>query len=70
MLAILDVVDIELFDPDLEGERQNDFFLREEVDFLVNKYEISQEVYDLCYKNSKNIKYLFYNSDFQKNIKK
>lgn len=59
MLALLDIVDKELFDPDLEIDRKNDFFLREEVSYIMNRFNLTNEEYDECYKNSQTKKYLY-----------
>lgn len=63
MLAILDIVDKELFDPDLEINRKNDFFLKEEVGYLKQVYNISDTEYDECYQNSKELKFLYQNNN-------
>lgn len=62
MLSILDIVDIELFDPDIEIERANDFFLRDEVTYLMNTYSLSDEDYDKCYQTAKTREFLFTDS--------
>ena len=62
MLSLLDIVDKELYDPDLEGERSNDFFLRDEVNYIMEKYGYTDEDYDACYNNSKVRKYLLEDS--------
>lgn len=62
MLSLLDIVDKELYDPDLEGERANDFFLRDEVDYIMKTYGYTDEEYDICYNNSKLRKYLLEDS--------
>ena len=59
MLAMLDVVNKDLFDIDIESEPQNDFFLKEEVSYLVNTYGIDDSTYDKCYQESKSMNYLF-----------
>ena len=58
MLSLLDVFEVELFDPDVEIERANDFFLRDEVSYLMNKYGISEDTYNNCYELSKTRTYL------------
>lgn len=70
MLAILDIVNNDLFDPDIEIDKKGDFFLKEEVDYLVSKYQINQEVYDKCYEDSKSIKYLFVDETVKKELQK
>ena len=70
MLAILDIVENELFDPDIEIEKKGDFFLKEEVDYLVSKYQINQETYDRCYKNSKTKKFIFKEDTIKKELQK
>lgn len=62
MLSLLDIVDKELYDPDLEGERANDFFLRDEVDYIMKTYGYTGEDYDECYKKSQVKKYLLEDS--------
>ena len=62
MLSLLDVFEVELFDPDVEIERANDFFLRDEVSYLMNKYGISEDTYNNCYELSKTRTYLVGNS--------
>lgn len=62
MFSLLDIIDMELFDPDLEGERANDFFLRDEVTYIMQTYGYSDAEYDECYANSKNMKYLLKDS--------
>lgn len=62
MLAILDIVDVELFDPDIEKERANDFFLRDEVDYIMQTYGLSDDDYDACYQASKVREFLFVDS--------
>lgn len=58
MLSLLDVVNLELFDPDIEGELSNDFFLQDEVSYLMNTYKLTDKEYDKCYENSKVRTYL------------
>ena len=62
LFSLLDIIDMELFDPDLEGERANDFFLRDEVTYIMQTYGYSDAEYDECYANSKNMKYLLKDS--------
>lgn len=59
MLALLDVVDKELFDPDLEINRKNDYFLKEEVSYIMETYNLTSEEYDECYQNSQTKNYLY-----------
>ena len=59
MLSLLDIVDKELFDPDLEIERKNDYFLKEEVSYIMETYNLTSEEYDECYQASKTKKYLY-----------
>jgi hypothetical protein len=69
MLSLLDIVDKELFDPDLEIERKNDYFLKEEVSYIMDTYNLTSEEYDECYQASKTKNYL-YNVTNSKNITK
>lgn len=62
MFSLLDIIDMELFDPDLEGERANDFFLKDEVTYIMQTYGYSDTQYDECYANSKVRKYLLEDS--------
>lgn len=70
MLALLDIVDKELFDPDLEIERKNDYFLKEEVSYIMDTYNLTSEEYDECYQVSKTKKYLYNVSKTNNMIKK
>lgn len=70
MLAILDIVEHELFDPDIEIDKKGDFFLKDEVSYLVDKYGIDQETYDRCYENSKLKKFLFVEDTIEKELQK
>ena len=58
MLSLLDVFEVELFDPDVEIERANDFFLKDEVTYLMNIYGINEDTYNKCYELSKIRTYL------------
>ena len=58
MLSLLDVFEVELFDPDVEIERANDFFLKDEVTYLMNTYGIDEDTYNKCYELSKIRTYL------------
>lgn len=62
MLSILDVVNLELFDPAFEGEPANDFFLGDEVTYIMQTYKYSSDEYDDCYEKSHNRKYLLEDS--------
>lgn len=70
MLAILYIVEHELFDPDIEIDKKGDFFLKDEVSYLVDKYGIDQETYDGCYENSKLKKFLFVEDTIKKELQK
>ena len=69
MLALLNIVNVDLFDADIESEQQNDFFLKDEVAYLVETYQIDNDTYDKCYQDSKDMKFLFINNT-EKKIKK
>lgn len=58
MLSLLYVFEVELFDPDVEIERANDFFLKDEVTYLMNTYGIDEDTYNKCYELSKIRTYL------------
>ena len=62
MLSILDIVNLELFDPAFEGEPVNDFFLKDEVSYIMNTYKYSSKEYDECYENSHDRKCLLEDS--------
>lgn len=69
MIALLDTVDNNLFDPDIEINKGNDFFLKNEITQLINKYHITNQEYDECVKKAKDKNY-FINQDIQKkNVK-
>lgn len=62
MFSLLDIVEHELYDPDLEGKKANDFFLRDEVNYIMQVNGYTDEEYDACYNNSKTRKYLLEDS--------
>ena len=68
MLALLDIVDNNLFDKDIEINKQNDFFLREEISYIMNKYKLDDEFYNECVNNSKNIKFLNTDTNTKKKL--
>ena len=63
MIAILSIIDNELFSEDIEIIKTNDFFLKEEVQYLVSRYNISKIEYDNCVQNANNIKFFYNTSD-------
>ena len=70
MLSLLDVVNIDLYDPDVEVEMANDFFLMDEVSYLMNVYGIDEETYNKCYELSKTRTYLVGNTGTSIDISK
>ena len=48
-----------MFDGNVEGERKNDFFLKEEVSYLVSAYNMNDEVYDRCYQAALTKTYIY-----------
>lgn len=62
MLTLLDVVNIDLFDPDVEDAMSNDFFLKDEVSYLKDVYDIDAAFYDRCYSFSKERGFLIDNN--------
>ena len=59
--AVADKVEITAL-VDIEIERANDFFLRDEVTYLMNTYGLSDEDYDKCYQTAKTREFLFTDS--------
>ena len=53
MLTVLDIFNNDLFSADIEVTTANDFFLKEEVQYLVSKYRITEEEYLSCVSNTK-----------------
>ena len=65
MIAILSIIDNELFSEDIEIVKANDFFLKEEVQYLVSRYNISNSEYDNCVQKANCIKFFYNTSEVQ-----
>lgn len=55
MIAVLDIIDRELFLPEVDEKRKNDFFLKEEIEYIMRKYDITKDQYDNCSKLSREL---------------
>ena len=67
IINLLDIVDKDLFNPDIDTSRENDFFLKDEVTYLVNKHKIDDDTYNSFVNKARTKQYFVNNGDNKEN---